>query len=107
MRLTSHNTYWSVVVEGVSCAKNIKARYKRGANNQITIAEENFHITALLIKGFHPTEGSEESKYWWGAWVPQYMDWKYWEWPGLRVAPACGLPADPRRAGWSPETTTR
>eukprot|EP00969_Alexandrium_andersonii_P295547 13064311-Alexandrium_andersonii.AAC.1 len=50
MRLTSHDTYWSVVVEGVSCANNIRGSYKRGANRQITIPEQDFHITALLIK---------------------------------------------------------
>eukprot|EP00969_Alexandrium_andersonii_P032535 1420996-Alexandrium_andersonii.AAC.1 len=70
MRLTTDDTYWSVVVEGVSCAKNIRGVHKRGANRQITIAQEDFHITALLIKGFHPTDGSEGSKCWWGAWVP-------------------------------------
>eukprot|EP00969_Alexandrium_andersonii_P173764 7681895-Alexandrium_andersonii.AAC.1 len=35
------------------------------------------------------------------------MDWKYWAWPDLQVAPVCGHPADARRFGWAPETTTR
>eukprot|EP00975_Prorocentrum_lima_P015639 3315263-Prorocentrum_lima.AAC.1 len=55
-RLTEDVTYWSVVVEGVSCAKQVGRRFKRERNTQITIPEEHFHITAVLIKGFHPSE---------------------------------------------------
>eukprot|EP00969_Alexandrium_andersonii_P054232 2387441-Alexandrium_andersonii.AAC.1 len=70
MRLTSHSTYWSVVIEGISCAKKVRNFHKKPKNTQVTIAQEDFHITAILIKGFHPTE---EAKDWagpWGAWVP-------------------------------------
>eukprot|EP00969_Alexandrium_andersonii_P145340 6428290-Alexandrium_andersonii.AAC.1 len=109
IRLMSHNTYWCVVIEAVSCANCVRSNHKRpgGKNRQLTIPQEDFHITAILIKGFHPVEGSEESKYWWGTWIPEYMDWKYWTWPGLRVADVQGYAADPRRHGWPAELVTR
>eukprot|EP00969_Alexandrium_andersonii_P324707 14347757-Alexandrium_andersonii.AAC.1 len=43
----------------------------------------------------------------WGAWAPQYMDWKYWSWPGFHVPGLRGIMNDPRRFGWPLERATR
>eukprot|EP00969_Alexandrium_andersonii_P324822 14352888-Alexandrium_andersonii.AAC.1 len=57
-----------------SCAARVNNFRKRGSNTQVTIPEDDFHIAAILVKGFHPTkrDGENES---WGAWIPEYMDW--------------------------------
>eukprot|EP00969_Alexandrium_andersonii_P047330 2076770-Alexandrium_andersonii.AAC.1 len=42
-----------------------------------------------------------------GAWVPEYMDWKYWDWPNLAVPEVSGPSKDNRRFGWPAEQITR
>eukprot|EP00969_Alexandrium_andersonii_P004630 199104-Alexandrium_andersonii.AAC.1 len=66
MRLTSHDTYWRVCVEGVSCAARVNNFHKRGSDTQVTIPEDDFHITAILIKGFHPNKRDDENESWGG-----------------------------------------
>eukprot|EP00969_Alexandrium_andersonii_P280054 12380040-Alexandrium_andersonii.AAC.1 len=43
----------------------------------------------------------------WGAWIPQYMGWKYLTWPRLQVPDLRGVVNDPRCFGWSLEAATR
>ena len=50
MRLTSHHTYWSVVVEGVSCAKNIRGIYKRGAGTVQLVPVSDVFVMKQSIK---------------------------------------------------------
>eukprot|EP00969_Alexandrium_andersonii_P357586 15449151-Alexandrium_andersonii.AAC.1 len=59
VRLTSSDVHWRVIVEAVSTAEHVSRYRRRTSNAQIVIGEEHFHITALRIEGFHPTQDTE------------------------------------------------